>query len=267
MRVVKQRHILKNNGIQAHQLFRVDLRHIHAAHGDPPSVDIPEPRRQPGNGGLAAAGWPDQRRDLSLFRRKGHIFQHRFAALIGKPHMVEHDIAVAIGELFAAGLHGAIQNLIHPLDVAVRADDGGEVLQRSLQRIVQAGDHQQKHEEGQNVQFALDQQRCAREGGSGNTQPQDKPGGHHEDGRSQLALDEAALHSADFLFQPGKISASRRCWRAGRASLRCTPERRPRRRPSPPSLCGKAFSARRTPARRWQTPQAAARWRQAPCAS
>ena len=120
--------------------------------------------------------------------------------------MVEHDIAVVIGELFAAGLHWAIQNLIHPLDVAVRADDGGEVLQRSLQRIVQAGDHQQKHEEGQNVQFALDQQRCAREGGSGDAQPQNKPGGHHEDGRSQLALDEAALHSADFLFQPGKIS-------------------------------------------------------------
>lgn len=64
---------------------------------------------------FAAAGRADQRRNLPLFRRKGHIFQHRFAVLIGKPHMVEHDIAVAIGELFAAGLHGANVPRSHPV--------------------------------------------------------------------------------------------------------------------------------------------------------
>ena len=95
-----------------------------------PSVDIPEPRRQAGNGGLSASGEADQRRDLSLLRRKGHVFQHRFAALVGKPHMVEYNVAVLIGQFFAAGLHRAIQNLIHTLDIGVGADDGGKVLQR-----------------------------------------------------------------------------------------------------------------------------------------
>ena len=33
-RVVKQGHILKHNGIKAHQFFRVDLGNLHAAHGD-----------------------------------------------------------------------------------------------------------------------------------------------------------------------------------------------------------------------------------------
>ena len=46
-----------------------------------------------------------------------------------------------------------------------------------------------------------------------------------------------------------------------------TPECRPRRRPLPPLLCGRAFSARRRQAIRWQMPRAAARRRQAPCAS
>ena len=64
---------------------------------------------------FAAAGRADQRHNLPLFRRKGHIFQHLFAVLIGKPHMVEHDIAVAIGELFAAGLHGANVPRSHPV--------------------------------------------------------------------------------------------------------------------------------------------------------
>ena len=133
--------------------------------------------------------------------------------------MVEHDIAVVIGGLFAADLHGAIQNLIHPLDVAVRADDGGEVLQRSLQRIVQAGDHQQKHEEGQNVQFALDQQRCAREGGSGDAQPQNKPAGRQRDdgkrhrqrpdgGKRHAPVEKQHRHGNDFTFSETRTALS-----------------------------------------------------------
>ena len=95
--VIKQRYILKHDGIEAHQLFRIDLRHIHAAHGDPAPINVPEPRRQTGNGSLTAAGWTDQRRDLPLLRYKGHVLQHRFAALVGKAHMLEHNVAVLIG--------------------------------------------------------------------------------------------------------------------------------------------------------------------------
>ena len=54
--VVKQGHILKDDGIQAHEFFRVDSGDIHAAHGDTALLVIPEPCCQPGNSGLAAAG-------------------------------------------------------------------------------------------------------------------------------------------------------------------------------------------------------------------
>ena len=40
--------------------------------------------------------------------------QHRFARVVGKAHMVEHDIAALIGQLLAAGLQGSVQNLVHP---------------------------------------------------------------------------------------------------------------------------------------------------------
>ena len=106
--VVKQRHVLEHDGVETHQFFRVDFGHVHAAHGDFAPVNVPEPRCQAGNGGLAAAGWTDKRRNLSLFRRKGHIPKHRFAALIGEAHMVEYDVAILVGELFVAGLHRAI---------------------------------------------------------------------------------------------------------------------------------------------------------------
>ena len=42
-RVVKQGHILKDDGIQAHELFRVDSGDLHAAHGDAALLVIPEP--------------------------------------------------------------------------------------------------------------------------------------------------------------------------------------------------------------------------------
>ena len=56
-RVVKQRHILKHDGIQAHELFRVDSGNLHAAHGDAALLVVPEPCRQSGNGSLAADRW------------------------------------------------------------------------------------------------------------------------------------------------------------------------------------------------------------------
>ena len=120
--------------------------------------------------------------------------------------MVEHNVTVPVGELFASGLHGAVQNLIHALDVAVGADDGGKVLQGALQRVIQAGHHQKEHKEGQNIQLTLHQQSCAGKGGGGNPEPQDKSRGNHKDSRSQLAPDEAALYGTDFLFQPRKVS-------------------------------------------------------------
>ena len=120
--------------------------------------------------------------------------------------MVEHNVTVPVGELFASGLHGAVQNLIHALDVAVGADDGGKVLQGALQRVIQAGHHQKEHKEGQDIQLTLHQQSRARKGGGGNPQPQDKSRGNHKDSRSQLAPDEAALYGTDLLFQPRKVS-------------------------------------------------------------
>ena len=119
--------------------------------------------------------------------------------------MLEHNVAVLIGQFFAAGLHRAIQNFIHTLDVCVGADDGGKVLQRPLQRVIQAGHHQQEHKEGQNIQITLYQQSCASKGSGGNAQPQHKSCGNYEDSRSQFAFDESAFHRANFLFQPGKI--------------------------------------------------------------
>ena len=53
--VVKQGDILKDDGIQRKQRFRVDPGHIHAAHGDASPAGIPEPGGQAGYGGLAAA--------------------------------------------------------------------------------------------------------------------------------------------------------------------------------------------------------------------
>ena len=52
---------------------------------------------------------------LDVYKRQGDIPQHRFAGVIGKAHMVEHDITALIGQLLAAGLQGSVQNLVHQI--------------------------------------------------------------------------------------------------------------------------------------------------------
>lgn len=66
--------------------------------------------------------------------------------------------AALIAQLFLARLYRAIQNRIHTLDITVRRNNASQVLQRALQRIIQARGHQQKEEKGQNIQLTLDQQ-------------------------------------------------------------------------------------------------------------
>ena len=53
-----------------------------------------------------------------LLRGEGHVLQHCLAAVIGEAHMVEGYVAAAIAQRLAAGLHRAVQNLVHALNVA-----------------------------------------------------------------------------------------------------------------------------------------------------
>ena len=121
--VVEQGHILEHDGIQAHELFRLNLRNIHAAHGDASLLIVPEAGGQPGNSGLAATGGANQGSDLSLFGSEGHIPQHRFAGIVGKSHMVEYDVAALVGELLAAGLDGIVQNFVHPRHIGAHGNN------------------------------------------------------------------------------------------------------------------------------------------------
>lgn len=107
------------------------MGNIHATHGDTTLLVIPEPCCQPGNGGLAAAGGAHQCRDLPLLCGKGDIPQHRLAGVIGKAHMVEHDITALIGQLLATGLQGSVQNLVHPPHIGAHGDDRRQILQRA----------------------------------------------------------------------------------------------------------------------------------------
>ncbi len=52
--------------------------------------------------------------------------------------MFEGNIAAQIGKRIAAFLGGMAENFVHSGDIRAGADDGRQVLQRALQRIVQA---------------------------------------------------------------------------------------------------------------------------------
>ena len=60
-----------------------------------------------------------------------------------------HPLAVC-SELCRTRLDGIIFNFVHSFDGNVRGDDGGEVLQRRTQRIVQPRHDQKIHEERKN---------------------------------------------------------------------------------------------------------------------
>lgn len=81
-RIIEQRDILKNDGIERHQRFGIDLRDIHAADRDSALCDIPEARRQTGDGRFAAAGGTDQRRDRTLLCRERDILEDGLAVFV-----------------------------------------------------------------------------------------------------------------------------------------------------------------------------------------
>ena len=59
--------------------------------------------------------------------------------------MIKHDVAALIGHRFAAGLDWVLQNLIHPAHVGAHGNDGCQILQSALHRIVHPGScHQEK---------------------------------------------------------------------------------------------------------------------------
>ena len=77
-RVVKERHILKHDGIIFEERFRFHGGHIHPAQEDLTGVRVPEPGRKTGNCGFSAAGWSHQGGDLPLLGHKGHAIQNGF---------------------------------------------------------------------------------------------------------------------------------------------------------------------------------------------
>ena len=135
-RIVKQCNILEYDGIQRKQCFRVNSGYIHASHGNLSSVNIPEPCCQPGYGCFSAARWADQSRNLSLFCRKGNIFQYGFSGIIGKPDMVKDNIIPLIGKPITALLDGMIENFIHTGNVGSCTDDCRKILECALQRVI-----------------------------------------------------------------------------------------------------------------------------------
>ena len=56
--------------------------------------------------------------------------------------MVKHNVAALVRQRLAAGLHGAVQNFVHPGHVGAHGDDRRQILQRPLHGVVQAGRHQ-----------------------------------------------------------------------------------------------------------------------------
>ena len=119
--------------------------------------------------------------------------------------MVEGDIIASIGEPAAALLDGMIEDLVHAGDIGARADDGRQVLQRALQRIIQPGRYQQEHKEGQDIQAALDQKNRTNQRDGGNAQLQDQRCRHHKGGKPKFIENRTALHRTDFLFQPFEV--------------------------------------------------------------
>ena len=204
-RVVKQGHILKDDGIQAHELFRVDLGNLHAAHGDAALLVIPEPCCEPGNSGLAAAGGAHQCRDLALLCGKGNIPQNRLARVIGKAHMVEHDIAALIGQLLAAGLQGSVQNLIHPPHIGTHGDDRRQILQRALHGGVHPGSRHQEQKQGQHIDTALHQQHRAGECHRCNAQLEHHARRGHKQRCFQLCHNRLLFHCPNFVGKARQI--------------------------------------------------------------
>ncbi len=107
-----------------------------ASHGNLSSVNIPEPCCQPGYGCFSAARWADQNRNLSLFCRKGNIFQYRFSGNLGKPDMVKDNIIPLIGKPVAALLDRMIRiSFIRAMLVRV-LNDCRKILECALQRVI-----------------------------------------------------------------------------------------------------------------------------------
>ena len=112
-----------------------------------PSLPYPEPCSQPGYGCFSAARWADQSRNLSLFCRKGNIFQYGFSGIVGKPNMVKDNITPLIGKPVTALLDRMIENLIHTGNVGSCTDDCRKILECALQRVIQTGYYQKEHKE------------------------------------------------------------------------------------------------------------------------
>ena len=86
--VVEQCHILKNDGINAQQGFRINVGNVLSADCNPAPADIPESCSQPGDCGLPSAGRADKRRNLALLRSKCDIPQNCLFFIIGKTDIV-----------------------------------------------------------------------------------------------------------------------------------------------------------------------------------
>ena len=74
----------------------IDLLHVHAADFHRTGGSVPEPGNEAGSGGLAAAGWADQRHGLPRLRCEGNVGEGRsFRTVIGEAHVLEfHPVAM-----------------------------------------------------------------------------------------------------------------------------------------------------------------------------
>ena len=156
--IVKQRNVLKHDGKQGKQCFRINFGNVHATHGDRPLTGIPKSCGQPRNSRLAAAGRPHQCRDFPLLSGKGNIFQHSFSCMVCKSHSIEDNIIAIVGQRDVTLLQRMVQDLIHTGDIGASADDRRQILQCALQRIIKPGHDEQEKKEGQHIKTAVYQQ-------------------------------------------------------------------------------------------------------------
>ena len=72
--IIKQGHVLKDDGVKGKQCFRIHFGDVHTSHGDGSTLNIPETGSQTGDGCLAAAGRADQGSNFPLLCSEGYVF-------------------------------------------------------------------------------------------------------------------------------------------------------------------------------------------------
>ena len=110
---------LKHKGDLVHELVRIHVANVYAAHEHTTRTNIPKTRDQACAGRLTAARGTNQRKGAACGNAKAHMIDgRRFGALVGKAHVLKAHIAA--NRVLGLGRHGELLGIHNASDARQR---------------------------------------------------------------------------------------------------------------------------------------------------